>query len=135
VFLNLCRDIVGVECHYGTCGGNLFFDQICSRLLDVFVCDFMIIFKICERDASQMYCDNHSCYRSCFHALINFVHEIISFQLDYKSKLKNKSLSFWVCKTTYLDHICTLDVDISFCYNTYVWRSYGICTMIMCKNH
>jgi hypothetical protein len=34
---NLCFLVyVGIECHYGTRGGNSFFDQICSRLLDVF---------------------------------------------------------------------------------------------------
>jgi len=53
-----------------------------SQLCDVFVCAFIAVMKICERDVYQMYYDNQYDFQGDvfrnFHALINSIHENIS---------------------------------------------------------
>jgi hypothetical protein len=54
-----------------------------AQLKDVFVCDFIIVVKICERDVYYMFCDQQSFFEcnvfNNFNTLINIARENISF--------------------------------------------------------
>jgi hypothetical protein len=54
-----------------------------AQLKDIYVCDFIVLVKICEGDVYHMFCDHQSFFESNvfnnFIALINIVHENMSF--------------------------------------------------------
>jgi hypothetical protein len=82
-----------------------------SQLRDVFMCEFITIMKICELG---MYILNvlwqpilfpRWCVSKfpCPYQFCSWEHKSL---VDHKFKYMNKSLSFWVCRTTGLGHIC-----------------------------
>ncbi len=78
MFVDWCKNIVGIECHCATIGSNPFIDQI-HLAIWFFMCDFIVAMKICERDVYQINCDNHSYFRGDvlgnFYAIIYSIHE------------------------------------------------------------
>ncbi len=69
-----------------------------SQLHDVFVCDFIAIVKICEKDVYMMYYDNHYYFQGDafgnFHAFINNAHESMSFRWIMDLNIRTYHLSF-----------------------------------------